>query len=105
MHLVLCSCSTHTLCLIIRCLFLVLFWRKKKAQEKSSLEHVHDAQPILVREIICLCNLFHPRITVVSHGDKFTDVRNVHEVISHMSHSIHDALFLVLQVNDGGLER
>ena len=87
-------------------LFVVPFSKQiNKALHKSRLELVHDAQPGLVREIIGLGYLLHSRITAVSHGDKVTDVRNVGEVICHMADSIHDALFLVLDANDGGLER
>ena len=53
----------------------------RDAMHDSSLELVHDAEPGLVREIVCLCNLFHPGIAAVSHDDKVADVCRMLEII------------------------
>jgi len=63
---------------------------------KPTLEPAQNTEPRLVREIIRLCNLLHPRITPVSHRHKITNVRKVRKVVSHMAHSVHDAFVLVL---------
>jgi len=102
MHWLLCSCPTHTLVFITMPLFLK---HKKIKNALRTLQLVHDAQPGLVRQSICLSDPLHPRITAVSHGHKIADVSNVREVVGDVADSVHDALLLVVDANDGGLER